>query len=493
MAKGKWRAKLKSGKYVAMQKGTSIYFLLWSAFSLMALVIVALFAFSQHYVLRNTYEQEMAKSLAEKGKQIETFIDRAGLNGIESEEYSAFVRYLGTANDVDVYIITAGGKVLAPKESGVENEELDIRDDFRTEMDELLPKLQENEGRSVIYSNGREYVYGARLANHHGQPTYLYVCRSLVFINAVMGQMTARIVLIAVFVFLLSFAVSSAISGVLVKPIVSMTEKTRRFARGDFEVDFMEGAYGGEIVALAQTLNFARDEISKADKMQKELIANVSHDFKTPLTMIKAYASMIREISGDIPEKRNKHAQVIEEEADRLASLVNDVLDLSKIRSGIDSLKITEFDLSAYVFDVLDRFTYLSETKGYKFVVDVEDGLYTAADELKIGQVLYNLIGNAVNYTGEDKKVYVSLKKERGGVRFAVRDTGKGIKQEELSTIWDRYYRSAETHKRPVKGTGLGLSIVKSILERHGFIFGVDSAEGKGSTFYVVFPCDDKI
>jgi signal transduction histidine kinase len=223
--------------------------------------------------------------------------------------------------------------------------------------------------------------------------------------------------------------------------------------------------------------------------MQKELIANVSHDFKTPLTMIKAYASMIREISGNNPEKRNKHALVIEEEADRLTSLVNDVLDLSKVRSGIDTLKISTFDLSAYTYEILDRFNYLTETQGYRFVVNVADGLYTSADQLKIGQVLYNLIGNAVNYTGENKTVFVDLRKYTDDIiRFDVRDTGKGIKPEELATIWERYYRSSEMHKRPVKGTGLGLSIVKSILQKHGFLFGVDSEVGKGSSFYVLFP-----
>ena len=106
---------------------------------------------------------------------------------------------------------------------------------------------------------------------------------------------------------------------------------------------------------------------------------------------------------------------------------------------------------------------------------------------MKIGQVLYNLIGNAVNYTGEDKRVLVSLKGEGEVFRFAVTDTGAGIKQEELADIWDRYYRSSEAHKRPVQGTGLGLSIVKTILERHGFRFGVESEPEKGSTFFVFF------
>ena len=109
---------------------------------------------------------------------------------------------------------------------------------------------------------------------------------------------------------------------------------------------------------------------------------------------------------------------------------------------------------------------------------------------MKIDQALYNLIGNAINYTGEDKLVYVQLKKSSEETfRFAVTDTGKGIKQEELAEIWDRYYRSSEAHKRPVQGTGLGLSIVKTVLEIHRFEFGVESEVGKGSTFYVEFPC----
>ena len=122
-------------------------------------------------------------------------------------------------------------------------------------------------------------------------------------------------------------------------------------------------------------------------------------------------------------------------------------------------------------------------------MTESEEGLRTVADEGKIGQVLYNLIGNAVNYTGEDNRVYVSLKKISEDVfRFSVRDTGKGIKPEELSGIWERYYRSKDNHKRPVQGTGLGLSIVKRILERHRFHYGVESKVGEGSIFYVDFP-----
>ena len=492
MANGKIRAKIKRGATRAKQRSGSLYFWLWSAFALFSFIIVLLFSFSQNYLIRTTYERETEKTLIEKGKQIQSIVLKTGLDKLGADEFSEFVRFLGTSNDVEVCIVGADGRVYAPSGGLSDDGGLTFRDDFSIEVQTIIERLRENEGKPVVYSAVREYVYGAPLGFYEGQQTYLYVSRDLTFMVAVMRQMSVRMILISLLVFILSFAVSSAISAILVRPLTALTEKTRRFAKGDFEVDFLRGTYGDEIVELASTLNFARDEISKADKMQKELIANVSHDFKTPLTMIKAYAAMIRDISGNNPEKRAKHAQVIEDEADRLTSLVSDVLDLSKIRAGIDQLKITSFDVSGYLYDILDRFAYLTENQGYKFLLDVEEGLTIFADELKIGQVLYNLIGNAVNYTGDDKCVYISLKREQNPngdekIKFSVRDTGKGIKQEELLEIWDRYYRSSEAHKRPVRGTGLGLSIVKSILEKHGFAYGVESEEGTGSMFYVYF------
>lgn len=274
----------------------------------------------------------------------------------------------------------------------------------------------------------------------------------------------------------------------LTKPISQISRAAKRMATGDYSVDFQAQYSYAEMNALAETLNYAKEEISRADELQKEVLANVTHDLKTPLTMIKAYASMIQEISGDNPEKREKHTQVIIDETDRLTALVNDILKMSKIRSGMDTLKTEEFNLSEFIHTVLERFEFLTETQGYTIVRDIDDELYTRADKDKIEQVVYNLIGNAVNYTGDDKKITVSLHRKNEKIRFSVTDTGKGIPPEECSTIWERYYSSAETHKRPIKGTGLGLSIVKTILVKHGFGFGVDSEVGKGSTFFVDFP-----
>lgn len=476
--------------YRKKQSSTSIYFLIWSIFSAMALFIVLLFGISQIVVMKQTYRSEASKDVAQKGQRIEQEILK-GIPAPFGDNFSGYLRFLSTSHGVDLYILNKDGYVLFPQEQNLDPSAPELSDvyDFSDEMEKMLSKMRKTQAKTVIFETGDACVYGSEFATFNDSSIYLYVGKSINLATVATAKMTGRMIMIAVFVFLLSFAVSSAISGWLAKPISEMTSKAKQLARGNFAVDFRGVDYGREMVELADSLNFARDELSKTDNMQKELIANVSHDFKTPLTMIKAYASMIMEISGDIPEKRNKHAQVIVDEADRLASLVTDVLDLSKMNSGLETLRQDVFNMSKETFEILNRFAYLKETGGYQFITEIEDGLHTCADRLKIEQVLYNLIGNAVNYTGEDKKVYVRIKKDSADTfRFSVTDTGKGIKPEELDFVWDRYYRSSEMHKRPVKGTGLGLSIVKRVLEKHNFHFGIRSKVGRGSTFYVVFP-----
>ncbi len=469
------------------QKGTSIYLLLWAVFSVLALAIVITVSVALTTVIGHSYKEEAESDVRQKGADIRLIVTAPPPSSFNN--MSDYVRYLNTSYDVDIYILDLDGNVMYP-----ERLDYELPKDFPVRVVELKTNLEGAGTRSVVYERPNAFVYGAQITlyDYRDEPVYLYVEKSLQLVQAAEEQIFVRSVILGAGVFLIAFIVSSALSRLLTRPILEITEKAKTFAKGNFEVDFRGTVYNKEMNELAVAFNYARDEISKADTMQKELIANVSHDFKTPLTMIKAYASMIVEISGDIKEKREQHAQVIVDEADRLASLVGDILDLSKLQSGLQELKKTVVDMSAYVQETVDRFDYLRETQGYTFDLDVDEGLFAYVDEIKIGQVLYNLIGNAVNYTGEDKKVVVSLKTTgEKTFRFSVRDSGKGIKQEDIPTIWQRYYRSAESHKRPVRGTGLGLSIVKAVLLKHELNFGVDSEVGKGSTFYVDFAAAD--
>ena len=217
--------------------------------------------------------------------------------------------------------------------------------------------------------------------------------------------------------------------------------------------------------------------------MRRDLMANISHDLRTPLTLVKAYAEMVRDLSGDDPEKRNEHLGIIIEESDRLAALVNDIMDLTKLESGAAPLSPELFCVGDRLREIMTRYTLLSERDGYKFYVSVNEDVWAQADLIKFDQVIYNLVNNAVNYSGEEKSIYVMQTATDKTVEISVTDTGSGISPELLPLIFDRYYR-AEKHKREVIGTGLGLSIVKQIFILHGFQFGVRSEEGVGSTFW---------
>ena len=477
-------------KYRGAQRRTSVFFLLWTIFSAFTFFLVILLGITQQLTLSQSYKNEASSEVSKKGIAIERMVKQGVPDWLDGN-WSGYLRLLSVQYDARVCLLSESGELIFPTEPSFDGDNPDYKElfDFSEEVEKIKKELEKSGDKRALFEGDGEYVYAAETSLYGETTAYLYVGESLALMEQVTARMNGRMILMALFTFIFGFAVASAVAGWLTKPLAEMTEKAHLLAQGDFSVDFHGVAYGQEVAELADTLNFARDELSKTDRMQKELIANVSHDFKTPLTMIKAYASMIMEISGDIPEKRNKHAQVIVDEADRLTSLVSDVLDLSKIRSGLSEFKKAPVDMSEKVREIMDRFAYLKETQGYAFETEIEEGLIACADEVKIEQALYNLIGNAVNYTGEDKKVYVRLKQTGAeAFRFEVQDTGKGIKSEELAEIWDRYYRSKEMHKRPVQGTGLGLSIVKTVLQMHGFEFGVQSEVGAGSTFYVVFP-----
>lgn len=485
----------------AKRRFHSINFILWMSFLSFAAFIILITWVFQSTLLQVFFNAQTQRDLATVGEGMYEDLHRMKPL-VEGNDYiDKYIRKEQSENpSAQIFLLNGNGEVLYPMYTQEEEEyELStpptfdmfaaVRGELEKKPESVGVTVQKSDGDFVFLAKVGSIVSASGSVLSESNDAYLYIDYSTEIASMAMGTMRVQLIMISVIVIFLALVLSALLSMKLTKPITQITKAAQRMATGDFSVNF-KGEYSyAEMDALAETLDYAKEEIGKSDELQKEVLANVTHDLKTPLTMIKSYACMIQEISGDNPEKRAKHTQVIIDESDRLTSLVNDILNLSKIRSGMDSLKITNFNLSEFVHTVCERFDYLRETQGYVIERDIEDELYTEADMEKIEQVVYNLIGNAVNYTGEDKKIRVGLKKEKEGVlRFTVTDTGKGIPADQIDTIWDRYYRSSETHKRPIKGTGLGLSIVKTILQKHNFLFGVESEVGKGSTFYVLFP-----
>lgn len=289
-----------------------------------------------------------------------------------------------------------------------------------------------------------------------------------------------QILFLGTILVLFALLLAVAMSKLITTPIININESAKSLASGKYNTEFSGSGYR-EIEELTETLNFAAKELSKNDLLQKELISNVSHDLRTPLTMIKGYGEVMRDIPG---ENTPENLQVIIDETARLTDLVNDMLDLSRIQAGSRLPQMREFCLTEVVKTTLYRYEKLIMQNGYKIDFFADGNVNVVADHGMILQVVYNLINNAINYTGEDKYVEVRQTVTDDVVRISVRDTGVGIDEKDIPFIWDRYYKVDKVHKRATIGTGLGLSIVKGILELHNANYGVDTTQGSGSVFW---------
>lgn len=321
-------------------------------------------------------------------------------------------------------------------------------------------------------------------ASKEGTSYIIMLNSELTPLSATVATLKMQFFWIAMIFILLALLLAMVFSRSIISPIVHMNTAARQLAKGNYDVHF-EGEEYRETRELAQTLNYVAKELSQNNRLQKELIANVSHDLRTPLTMIKGYGEVMRDIPG---ENTPENMQMIIDETERLSELVNALLDISRLQANATELIREPFDLTDQVQRTVERYDKLRASDGYCVHFEFDSHVSVNADKTMILQVLYNLINNGINYAGEDKAVIVRQEYRKDKVRISVVDHGVGIAPDQIPLIWDRYYKVDRVHKRAVVGTGLGLSIVKTVLERHGALYGVESKEGEGSTFWFELP-----
>jgi len=454
-------------------------FKIWMYFISFTTVVFVLLWLFQILFLENFYVRMKTSGAAESAETISDAYDE-----LSSEKLDSLINKIALENDLCVEILDRYGRSVYSQRvlgdciiHGRENSTY-----------VYLQMISENPEHIIKYKikNPRSgydmLLYGCVLGNSDNPDGYLLLNSALVPVGSTVSIIKRQLMIITVILIIAAFIISLFLSQRIARPIDRITKSAENLAKGDFNTKF-DGRGYLEAKKLADTLTYAEKELSRVDTMQRDLIANVSHDLRTPLTMLKAYAEMIRDLSGDNPVKRNEHLEIIINETDRLSAMVNDILDLSKLESGRQKLEPSQFGISGKLSEIIDRFKGISERMGYHihFTPDAERTVY--CDVVKIEQVIYNLINNAINYTGEDKQVFVRQINQHDGVLIEVEDTGDGIEEEKIKLIFDKYYRS-ENHKREVVGTGLGLSIVKAVLKLHGYDYGVRSTIGKGSVFW---------
>jgi signal transduction histidine kinase len=460
----------------------SIHFRVWLYFVAFATALLLVLWGLQIFFLNNYYQDMKINETNRVASVITT--------QYKSENIIDIIRNLSYSNDMYIHIETTDGTIVF---SPITEEGRRPSYGYIGEMEAMKEQLfaSGNVSISSLIPEGRSdmntLAYAGFVEDASDNQAILYIFSPLYPVSSTVAILQEQLKYITIISLAMAFAISIYLSRRISRPIRRINDQAISLAQGEYGITFEGGTYS-EITNLAKTLTHASEELAKSDQLQKDLIANVSHDIRTPLTMVKSYAELVRDISGEDRDKREEHLQVIIEEADRLNRLVTDMLTLSKIQAGVGLLDITEFNLSETISRVVQPYAEIMREEGYTIETSIEDSLWIRADQARIKQVISNLLSNAIKYCGKDKIVFVRGFLKGEYVRFEVEDRGMGIRKEDLTQIWERYQKGSTNHVRHTSGTGLGLSIVKEILTLHKAEFGVKSHLGEGALFWFELP-----
>jgi signal transduction histidine kinase len=473
----------------------------WKIFAFLlgfcALLLVVLWLF-QIVFLDTFYKRIKAAEIKRSAAVIINNIDRENINEIITD--------ISDNNNITVSITDLNGRsllrLLSPdnRRRLEENAALITRaQDNGGEINEYITPVVEDRPRVNMMNDrpGNNRMEAARTMIIRWQPpqSLIYVKMAnnkqgeqlAVIIRAVISPVTATVTtlryqlyyisgIILFFSVILAIFIAKRVS----KPIEEITRSAMTLANGNYDTRFTgRGFY--EIAALSDTLNTAAVELSRVESLRRELLANVSHDLRTPLALIYSYAEMMRDFPREITPEQT---QTIMDETQRLTTLVNDILDISKLENEMGKLNVSHFNFTQSISETAKITEKLLKKEGFKITFSHNGDVYADADKAKIDRAFYNLLINAINYSGDSRNILVEQTIDGNHVRISVIDYGEGISEADLPFIWDRYYKSGKAHKRAVTGSGLGLSIVKKIIDIHGGKYGVKSELGKGSTFW---------
>lgn len=457
----------------------SIGLKLWAGMMVLVLIVLLLLWLFQIVFLESFYNRIRISDIKNQGAEIVELLKEGS-----EDEFADRLDAFAFQNNLSINLVDEAGRSIYHTGSTGMNGMLMMRNSARQEViqgalagKELMVSLTHPRFGNELMLMGipvknSGQIDGALLIDMPMAPvedTVLILKKQLLYITLIL--------LVAALI------ISWAISRTFTRPILEIKKVSEQIAAGDFSHSITV-KNKDEIGKLAETINYMGRQLAKVDQLRKDLIANVSHELRTPLSLIRGYAETIRDITGNVSEKREKQLGIIIEETERLGKIVDDILNLSQLQAGYLSLNKSRFPIMEMLEAVVRRYDVLSKKTGVEVILQGTCEGLVEADETRIEQVLYNLLNNGFNHTPKGGTITVKAVDSTKMVRIEIRDTGSGIPEEDLPHIWDRYYKAEKTKKQRTVGTGLGLAIVKSVLEAHQAAYGVISQKEVGTTFW---------
>lgn len=396
--------------------------------------------------------------------------------------FEAIAAYL----DTDIWVTDRNGKILINSASEPASDT--IIKDF--DISSFGTQYYQKGTFFEMFPDGALSVFSPITINYkvHG---YVLIHRPIDDLTAYKdGFLNIAYITLAI-IFFCAFIVLVLFTFTVYLPIRKITRAAKDYSEGNFDTQINIHT-SDEMGYLAASINYMATELSTLEEDQRKFIANVSHDFRSPLTSIKGYIEAI--MDGTIPhEAQDKYLNIILLETERLNKLTQSMLELNKFGVKGSMMDITDFDINHIIKMVVQSFEGICKQKKISFeLILTGQTCFVSADMSKIQQVLYNLTDNAIKFSHSDSSIIIETTEKNEKVFISVKDTGIGIPKDSIKKIWERFYKTDLSRGKDKRGTGLGLAIVKEIISSHNENINVISTEGVGTEFIFTLPIAQK-
>lgn len=466
-----------------MRKTLYLKFILaYLIFGFFGFVVVATFVSS---LTKDHIKKNHAESLYKEAIQIantyasDLYSNRTSLDTVKNQ-IDALAVYMNST----IWIINPSGRMV-----------LDSSAPLDLEKEKVIENFDSTATAGSYYTEGNFFGYFENdVLSVFAPITYNYRVQGYVIIHMSMAAIDAETnsflnisYIMLLILFVLSLIILIFFTEIVYVPLQKIISATEQYASGNMHYEFtVESA--DEMGYLAASLNYMANEIARAEDNQKKFVANVSHDFRSPLTSIRGYLEAM--LDGTVPpELFEKYLNIVLNETDRLKKLTDSLLTLNNLNTKGVYLEKSVFDLNTTIRNTAATFEVVCKNKSIAIeLVLTGDTMPVEADMGKIQQVLYNLLDNAIKFSPQDSIIKIETTEKKNKVFVSVKDRGIGIPKEDLKLIWDRFYKSDLSRGKDKKGTGLGLSITKEIIMAHGEHINVISTVGVGTEFIFSLP-----
>ncbi|UKJ83963.1 HAMP domain-containing histidine kinase (plasmid) [Priestia megaterium] len=461
----------------------SIVWKLGLTIMLLFLIVLLPFGFSIYSIFSGVYSTQVHENVNE----LSLNLSKKAIG--PDRKQAEFYEYLSTITEKDIVLVDKNGKVLSTNHLSQFKKGVTIPED-------LYVRLRESEHFERGYTDPKtkEYFFtvGRPILEENKFKGGILVFASIDEIHRSLHNVRNWILITIIGSIFLALGFTLFVSKKLSSPLIKMEKATRAIAKGNLDTK-VNVASQDEVGSLAKAINDLSIELNNYRKNRSEFLANISHELRTPTSYLKGYAQLLRKHQYKNKEELESYSSIIESEAERLAKLIQDLFELSKMEEGRLELYLQHVDVEEIIEQSVRKVMLKAKEKNLDLSYHIDDELpLIFSDGSRIEQVLFNLLENAVNYT-EKGSIYLSAWTEKDHVCILIQDTGIGIPEDELPFIFDRFHRVEKSRSRKMGGTGLGLSIVSEIIKLLKGSIEVQSKGGNGTSFLIHLPLDSTI